>query len=348
MLEAMVTEQDVEPQKASFSRLTDFGDGLRRPAPGGLEAPLSDGAILRVTADLWGPRARPHPRSASSRHRLANVLLHAPSTSSRTARTELRRLADFGIAVGLSQLAAMSHRRYFSFMAPEHLRGKSKDYGPATDLSAVGCLVWYLVYGQVPHQIGSNSMSDLIDKRLYDEPVQLDAGVDPHPIFHPWLLRILSYDPWSRFGHAADARSALLSHTVKRKRSATSPHRKLPTNEAIAADQETAMEIAPLPMTGRIEVEFAATLDMNAMLGRSHKQTETAVPPSAPAASAGTQSTPKDGHTPRRRPPTRSAASPGSAGPYAKRHRAARVSRRHRREPRPHEADPRGRAAKSE
>jgi len=93
-------------------------------------------------------------------------------------------------------------------MAPEQIEMRWRDYGPWTDLYALGCLAYYLVAGQPPFQ---RVTPGKIMK------AQLEASVPPlvthHRMpggFEAWLRRLLHKNPRKRFRRAADAAWALL------------------------------------------------------------------------------------------------------------------------------------------
>lgn len=178
-----------------------------------LTQPLGYDGVMRVTSDLLTALAHAHTRGLLHRDiKPANVLLRVQPSELVTCRLRSAVcLADFGIAVGLEQLRGDETRVVgtYSFMSPEHLNGRSRDYGPATDLYSVACMVWYLLYGQVPHQNNSKDVYELVQRRLGNQPLLLPPGRLPHPVFHPWLERLLAYDPWTRYGSAADALAAL-------------------------------------------------------------------------------------------------------------------------------------------
>lgn len=106
------------------------------------------------------------------------------------------KLADFGIALGSevltsSEAAEPTVRGTRGFLAPEQLKGDLRDYGPWTDLFALGITAQRLAWGK--------------------------GGPDPrHPApedFGPWVARLTQVNPADRFAFAADAAKALMQRT---------------------------------------------------------------------------------------------------------------------------------------
>jgi eukaryotic-like serine/threonine-protein kinase len=121
------------------------------------------------------------------------------------------KLSDFGIAHALEQ---EGDKRYESipggtplFMAPEQFVGEWRDYGPWTDLYAVGCLAHWFATGR-PLFTADNTIAIGV-QHIRNAPPPL---VPEHPMpaaFESWMLRLLAKDPADRFQRAADAAWAL-------------------------------------------------------------------------------------------------------------------------------------------
>lgn len=104
------------------------------------------------------------------------------------------RVADFGLA-HTSGVADARIAGTPSYMAPEQLAGRWRDYGPATDLYAVGAMGWALTTGML---LGPSSVLPAFAPSLA-VPVGWEA-----------LLRsLLASDPRHRPTHAADVLNAL-------------------------------------------------------------------------------------------------------------------------------------------
>lgn len=136
----------------------------------------------------------------------ANVLFESlPHGSSRA------RLTDFGLSMvwekQLTGGAEIGVRGTPAYMAPEQFEARWRDYGPSTDLYAVGCLAYELAYGRVPFD-GDSLGTVAWAHREVPPPIPASAltGADP---FWPWVSRLLSKAPEDRFETAADAGRAL-------------------------------------------------------------------------------------------------------------------------------------------
>ena len=96
------------------------------------------------------------------------------------------------------------------YMAPEQFEARWRDYGPWTDIYALGCLVYALISGKPP--FGRNpDFTELMFSHLHHQPPPLEA---PYPVpegLQGWLYRMLGKHPWQRFQRASDATLALLS-----------------------------------------------------------------------------------------------------------------------------------------
>jgi eukaryotic-like serine/threonine-protein kinase len=122
------------------------------------------------------------------------------------------KLADFGLAQAMELQNRSDSTEVIcgtpTYMAPEQLRGRWRDYGAWTDLYALGCLAWNLAAGKPP--FAGMGLIETIRLQMEEEP---PAFVPRTPVprgFEGWLRRILAKDPGRRFLRAADASWALL------------------------------------------------------------------------------------------------------------------------------------------
>lgn len=121
------------------------------------------------------------------------------------------RLTDFGLAHPIDQANPIGRGTAGTpaYMAPEQFRGRWRDFGPATDLYALGCLAHTLAAARPP--FAAREMAALMHAHL-TEPVAPIAPVFPVPDgFDEWLHGLLRKNPNRRFQRAADAASALVA-----------------------------------------------------------------------------------------------------------------------------------------
>ncbi len=203
-----------------------------------LQLPLSWSVLKATLMGLLDALAHAHARGVIHRDiKPANVLISGPSD----VRPGLK-LTDFGIAHAVEQtrsgvLEGPSGTPYY--MAPEQFEGRWRDYGPWTDLYALGVMAWKLACGTPPFHSGH--FFQLAYQHINDAPPPfMPLGPVPHG-FERWLLRLLSKHPAGRFQRAADAAWALsqlhLSEEVQAP-SSTRPMLALPQRK----DEETALD----------------------------------------------------------------------------------------------------------
>jgi serine/threonine protein kinase len=118
------------------------------------------------------------------------------------------KLSDFGISCTQKELASRHQRHVLigtpSYMAPEQLSQTWRDYGPWTDLYALGCTLVELLTGQPP--FGHKESLDLLKKaHLFELPPPLPSFLDIPDGYEAWLQTLLAKDPADRFQSAADA-----------------------------------------------------------------------------------------------------------------------------------------------
>lgn len=119
----------------------------------------------------------------------------------------LLKLSDFGLAhsadAGTSSDIAGSTAGTPEYMAPEQLMGHWRDYGPWTDLYALGCMAYQLCTGFLP--FFNDDVRELMRAHIYDPlPLMVPRMAVPEE-FHEWVHRLLAKNPQDRFQYAADA-----------------------------------------------------------------------------------------------------------------------------------------------
>jgi serine/threonine protein kinase/tetratricopeptide (TPR) repeat protein len=121
------------------------------------------------------------------------------------------KLTDFGVAHALGaegdEDVIYASAGTLDYMPPEQSQGQWRDFGPWTDLYAVGCMLWELVTGRPPYE--GNAPFALILQH-YQAPVpRLSARFEVPLELEGWLRRLLQKAPEGRYVSAADAAWAL-------------------------------------------------------------------------------------------------------------------------------------------
>ncbi|TXD36139.1 protein kinase [Lujinxingia vulgaris] len=183
---------------------------------------LADGGSLeeRAEAMSWSQiRALLLGLLDALAHAHARDLVHRdikPANILRFGRGEHTRfkLADFGIAHAIASPAESSGEHNASgtplYMAPEQFTDQRREFGPWTDLYALGCVAFELLSGRPPYD--ARSFVGLYDQHS-NAPIphpDVPEGAVPEGL-QGWLMRLLAKDPRARFACAADAAWALLT-----------------------------------------------------------------------------------------------------------------------------------------
>ncbi len=158
-----------------------------------------------ILLDLLSALAHAHSRGVIHRDiKPGNVLIREDGTV---------KLTDFGLAhatagSGDEETDARKRGGTPAYMAPEQLQGNWRDYGPWTDLYALGCLGWSMCTGRSPFSGGT--WVEVMHGHLTRKPPTLQPRVSVPPEFEDWLRKLLRKAPENRFRRAADAAWALL------------------------------------------------------------------------------------------------------------------------------------------
>lgn len=122
------------------------------------------------------------------------------------------KLTDYGIAHASGK--SMSTREVFAtsagtpwYMAPEQVESRWRDYGPWTDLYALGCVAYQLAGGVTPF-VGESAVR-VARQQLFDRAPPLEPRFEVPPGFKAWVERLLVKEIPHRFRRAADAAWAL-------------------------------------------------------------------------------------------------------------------------------------------
>jgi serine/threonine protein kinase/tetratricopeptide (TPR) repeat protein len=165
--------------------------------------------LRSMLTGLLDALAHAHARGVIHRDlKPGNVLICGP--------TDLRpglKLTDFGIAHAREETVSDSMSNHvigtLHYMAPEQIRADWRDYGPWTDLYALGTIAYRLTTGALPFK-GKRGAS-LMVAQLNHRPPPLQA---PYPMpegYEDWLLTMMRKEHARRFQSAADAAMALRS-----------------------------------------------------------------------------------------------------------------------------------------
>lgn len=172
------------------------------------------------------------------------------------------KLADFGIArkYGWKRDAESRHISAGTphYMAPEQIVGKWRDYGPWTDIYALGCMVWEIVCGRTPFE-GARLM-EIVMAHLHNDRPPLASRMNVPAGLNAWVQRAMAIHPQERFHCAAEAL------------------RSLPGGEELGASSPVVGGLAPtlgwFLSTTPLELptlEFAITSSQNVRLNRFSK-----------------------------------------------------------------------------
>lgn len=162
--------------------------------------------IRRLLGELLAALAHAHARGVTHLDlKPANVLLARDGEG--RARVKL---SDFGIAFDAGKLSKGIDTKRFqtmsgtpAYMAPEQIMSYWRDYGPWTDLYALGCMVWEMCVGEVPFEAASLLL--LVQKHLEEDPPTFQPRMQVPEGFELWLRRLLAKAPRHRFQCAAEA-----------------------------------------------------------------------------------------------------------------------------------------------
>ncbi|MBA3547786.1 MAG: serine/threonine protein kinase, partial [Nannocystis sp.] len=167
---------------------------------GALDWPL----VQVLTRGILGALAHAHARGVVHCDlKPGNVLL--------SGITEVAiKLTDFGVAHALVSVEEPGESGGDpqsggtpAYMAPEQLLGRWRDYGPWTDLYALGCMLWELCCGLPP--FAAPDLIRLAGLHLHEPPGLFRPLFAVPPRLEDWLRGLLAKRTTARPGCAADA-----------------------------------------------------------------------------------------------------------------------------------------------
>ncbi|MDP2307621.1 MAG: protein kinase [Pseudomonadota bacterium] len=164
--------------------------------------------LRRLLLDLLAALAHAHARGVLHRDIKPDNVIFSSFDDSRPGV----KLTDFGLAFALE--VEGRDRTVVTgtpaYMAPEQFRREWRDYGPWTDLYALGCLAWRLAAGDPPY--GQKRPPEVLSMAHQELPLPaFKPRFEVPPGFVEWLARLLEKDPARRIQRAADAAVALLT-----------------------------------------------------------------------------------------------------------------------------------------
>lgn len=155
-------------------------------------------AVLLALLDALG---HAHAHGIVHRDLKPPNILWVRSGESRIPRVKL---TDFGLVHALATDVDYGRAAGTpAYMAPEQFRAASRDYGPWTDLYAVGIIAYWLVTGRRPFEEKDELV--LAQRHLHDPPPPLVPRFAVPSGLESWILRLLEKNPLARFRFAADA-----------------------------------------------------------------------------------------------------------------------------------------------
>jgi hypothetical protein len=162
--------------------------------------------LKRVLLALLDALAHAHARGLVHRDlKPGNILFAGPESP----RPGLR-LTDFGIAhaLGSGEEEEVSWGTPH-YMSPEQHFGESRDFGPWTDLYALGCIAYELTCGTRPFP--ADTVYTAVWGHLNHEVPSLEPRMAVPAGFGDWIRKLLEKRPQDRFSRAADAAFVLES-----------------------------------------------------------------------------------------------------------------------------------------
>ncbi len=175
-----------------------------------LRGVLSWRQLKWLLTEILSALAHAHARGLIHRDlKPENILLDASS-----AGQTVIKLTDFGIVHEVSQEQPLSTQDMSSlyagtpaYMSPEQIRGRWRDFGPWTDLYAVGCIAFELCQGELPFD--GNNLFDIAHQQLSQDIPELSPRMPVPDGFIDFVMGLMQKNPADRYQRAIDAVWAL-------------------------------------------------------------------------------------------------------------------------------------------
>ncbi|MGM0556483.1 MAG: protein kinase domain-containing protein, partial [Myxococcota bacterium] len=170
-------------------------------------------AMRQMLLDILDALAHAHARGIIHRDlKPENILIDG-----REGHRGRLKLTDFGIAHAIEPDREDALRKSLGsstagtpyYMPPEQSRSDWRDYGPWTDLYALGCVAYELSTGAPPFD--ADHPIKIAIQHLSESPAPLQSRLPLPPGLQDWIFRLLEKQPEARFQCAADAARALLA-----------------------------------------------------------------------------------------------------------------------------------------
>ena len=165
------------------------------------------------------------------------------------------KVADFGIAKWIDADETLTGTGELlgspSYLAPERIGGAQA--GPASDLYAVGVLLYEAVCGRRPFEGGDPfALAEAIRDGRYEAPASVDADVDP--TIAAVIERAMQLDPADRFEDAETMAAALIGETDASPADRTDVPPTAPTADAeeASADEDRTVPVPRMDRTARL------------------------------------------------------------------------------------------------